>query len=1680
MYIGGQQADLGDDALILLNYTQEELTNPTVVKNSYTQQVTLKGTPTNNDIFGHIWRLDRSQQFGGSIGPDFDPSRKTSFQIFDGTGQLLESGYVKLDNVLRHGADIQYSVTLYGGLGSFLYSLAYDADGSRKTLASLDYLVTGDPDRELDFTIDASAVQQAWDRLISEPSSVTTLWDVINFAPCYNGVPDRFTPSKGLINPSALGLPAAHPDDDTYGTLNGWALLNMTKDMTEWEAKDLRSYLQRPVLSVKAVLEAIARLAVRNGYSFDSSVLDGSNYDGMWLTLPLLPSLDNYKTVQRVVPLTLDGTPASDSFSVPVTVDTTLQVGSKVDVSMNLSFGVTASGASVSPLNFSQSRYSGGIGTTERYDFSGIFAQLVAYDSEDRILAASKVVCVGSSQDYGQLAKDGKVRADAVGYTPQVATDYTFVEAALAGSSGSYQLTTDLNLTVSCYNAASYRIWVTPYHFRKTIHFGEFYRKTWRSHAVGSSAMTVYSGGNEYAYTAMTLSSGSAGSTASYKTPESVRSGAAVTKAMLLTTDYTPADFLLSLVKSLGMILRYDSITKAVTLMSRNDFYKSGTIDINTRIDRGRDINVTPLAFDTKWLELSIDTIGGAFEDYYEESYGMPYGIQKVDTGYDFNSEAKKIMDSVVFRSGVQGCESSRYFNDVTAGGIDVLSQQLDAGNTVTYRNTTGDTKDAEIPVVSSPEIAYWGSSSFDDVEGYDHLLACKLQCHAADGKPVDGAGVLLFQTGVQYYDRFKISDDLTEMMTLNDGTPCWRMDAGPGVTVPVFSRYRTSPIYTVISDSPLVVEYRGEGITTALDFGRAQELNCPHMAYFPNEEEVTVYEKMWRIYFRDRYDVDTRVVTAWVNMAGLQVDGDSLRHFYWFDGSLWVLNRIINYSVTTDDPVQCEFVKVQDESAYLYGQHFGGSQLRGTLDITVTPATATVSVDGRTIALTSGQASVTLTAGQHLVEVSAPGYATESQVVTIRPEETTTLTVTLQLQVGRLTITVLPEGVDPTIVLKVNGTTTAYVAGMGITAGATVSVTLSKTNYATVTDSFTMPVTDVTKTYTMVASINATISFPKEISSAAQAVRMTVSDPSNHGWLLDFSMANYFEELVTGGAVVSGSATADSTSIEGIGDAVITLSITRNSSTQDRDIGKDPAVIHFYDTTRGYSYYTNVWITQLGTSSSSVLVTSITLNKTSLSLNAGSSEKLTATVLPANATNPYLTWSSSNTSVASVGQDGTVYANAAGTCTITAAATDGSGKTATCTVTVTTPWTMSVDDIQVLSTSESASSVLRVSGIQVNTITASCDASWVTSAQADTTGSPYYIRLEITQNESQVARSATVTVTALTTSGTRVMTTFVITQSGRTSSDVPCTSMTITGPDALANSNNKATYSVDYLPAGCTQDQCVWSLSDPDNMVALVTNGDSCTLEVTDPSANNHQVTLTCRNYYNGNVFATKTVMATYIGQSSAIEVSTGYVTVDADSMGDTTPVLSLASGVNRSDLVITKTGFLSTANVSTGLHVVTSYSKNEGDTVRAGTVVITYTDPTTQVISRVEIYYLQAKPSGVDASLRAGALNISEASGTVTAVMQVIFHNQENTSFTFKGLGWTIVGLDANEGTVFTKTGTWAERTVASKSTEIGTYTATWSGTIGTATHYTLTVRNGTTMSDTHSTDGHDQIIQ
>ena len=150
LYINGTLADIDIDVLVLMNYKQTDASSPATVFNAWSQSVALPRTSKNNVIFDHIFRDDHTTAVG-----KFNPLVRTPFVIYSDTGEILESGYLKLTDI----DETQYTATLYGGLGGFLYGLMYNPDGSKRSLADLVYTPGGD-EHEFDFKITRDAVHR--------------------------------------------------------------------------------------------------------------------------------------------------------------------------------------------------------------------------------------------------------------------------------------------------------------------------------------------------------------------------------------------------------------------------------------------------------------------------------------------------------------------------------------------------------------------------------------------------------------------------------------------------------------------------------------------------------------------------------------------------------------------------------------------------------------------------------------------------------------------------------------------------------------------------------------------------------------------------------------------------------------------------------------------------------------------------------------------------------------------------------------------------------------------------------------------------------------------------------------------------------------------------------------------------------------------------------------------------------------------------------------------------------------------------------------------------------------------------------------------------------------------------------------------------------------------------------
>ena len=260
----------------------------------------------------------------------------------------------------------------------------------------------------------------------------------------------------------------------------------------------------------------------------------------------------------------------------------------------------------------------------------------------------------------------------------------------------------------------------------------------------------------------------------------------------------------------------------------------------------------------------------------------------------------------------------------------------------------------------------------------------------------------------------------------------------------------------------------------------------------------------------------------------------------------------------------------------------------------------------------------------------------------------------------------------------------------------------------------------------------------------------------------------------------------------------------------------------------------------QTGSGQISVSVAGVSLDKTEIVLVEGSSEKLTATVEPANATNKGVTWSSDHEAIATVDQNGAVTARRGGQATITVTTADGS-KTATCTVRVKIQIGEPVQSVGLNKTE------LALEVGKTGTLEAKVEPSDATNKNVTWSSSnPEVATVDNGVVTAVSAGEAIITVT--TEDGAKTATCKVTVNAPQT---VPVTGVTLDKAELTLEKGSTGTLKATVEPQNATNNTVTWSSSNPE--FATVANG-----TVTAVSAGTATITVTTAD---GNHKATCTV---------------------------------------------------------------------------------------------------------------------------------------------------------------------------------------------------------------------------
>jgi hypothetical protein len=250
--------------------------------------------------------------------------------------------------------------------------------------------------------------------------------------------------------------------------------------------------------------------------------------------------------------------------------------------------------------------------------FSVIFLQMVAFSSDGTMVGGSGVKVLTP------ITRSNP--ASACGFNPAFPTDnYETINPGNISkvSSGVFEFPNELSFQVDAQNAAYYKL--MAYAYSGT---GSLQRGVWHYNYTGdgsSSRATLYASFSTYFQANSALIVAGSGNSVTKTDSSELRSGAKITKRMLLSTSGTPAEYLLSYCKMFGLYFVMDNATKQVTILKRNSLYQDETIDLTRRVDLSKGIDIQPLVFNSKWYDFILEGVGGAFYDEYLNIEGIPY-----------------------------------------------------------------------------------------------------------------------------------------------------------------------------------------------------------------------------------------------------------------------------------------------------------------------------------------------------------------------------------------------------------------------------------------------------------------------------------------------------------------------------------------------------------------------------------------------------------------------------------------------------------------------------------------------------------------------------------------------------------------------------------------------------------------------------------------------------------------------------------------------------------------------------------------------------------------------------------------------------------------------------------------------------------------------------------------------
>ena len=854
LFVENRELDLDSSVQVAITKQFEDLSNPTTIINDWSKTISIPFTSKNNEIFGHIYNIDRMIASGGTIGIYFDPYKKIDFRL-QWEDDVLMIGYAKMNEIKQVNGKGTYEITLFGQLGKIfqeMKKITFDTSSSDST-----YLIDGS--QYVDEYLDRNLILNNWTSqgqthidLLSKDNPYYNVNDIIGFAP-NNSFNEGFnyTTYQNNINESK-----------TFETVLGDAFTAATgiepstaipNGLLPREIGEYRSYLQLPYIYWNKLFQIFQKKAEEvTGYTFQLDDTWFSSSNPYWYNLVYMlygfgsrskeedRKKNNYTIMVNGLTWGITPTDVVKTETIDMRYDYAVESypvliqeeGTTISTKFRLSddYNVLLNNQIVFRMQIpayieNSTRMDIHLNPNNAFEFS-----INCLNPSGTVIKTRKyLLCdedyTGSTDDYFRVIR---------------LTGDNRVATHLNGSYDVYDIYTDV------YQSLDYRS------------FGEYATLSYSGRWINTNYPFRDSSNRDYVPTSSQYIQRFEPRTSYAFNVEVVlnprRSNAHITLNSLWNNEYNLFDEILKYCKMYRIGIYVDEVSKKIVFKPMSRYFSSyTTIDWTSKVDKSKDFTITPITFEDKYVLFNYTDSGSKLNKEYKDKYGLNYGEYRLVTDYNFSTSTTNLFDKV-------------------KGSI------VNTDNCLSWTNLC----DNKTIVYSLPPEIY-------------------VYCKDKDKKYVDVFGQFYFFRGLADFSTEELlymrSVEITDDTTLQTSTNTFFYSQG----------YSS----TSCSTYPMLDILYGDNMCLF-------NIPKTNYTYLNNYEgKKTIYSNFWQKYIDERYNVQNKKITCYINLKPGDYNQFEFNKLVKLENQLCIVNKIYDYDITSSAPTKVDLITIQDITGY-------------------------------------------------------------------------------------------------------------------------------------------------------------------------------------------------------------------------------------------------------------------------------------------------------------------------------------------------------------------------------------------------------------------------------------------------------------------------------------------------------------------------------------------------------------------------------------------------------------------------------------------------------------------------------------------------------------------------------------------------------------------------------------------